>query len=145
MTPGKKIARQLTVALEKFAESHPGTIDEFVMVLEDHILNDIAIVPHWVVPARSESEGYRYAEDAVRLVNALRKNKKKIRKGVIVSVPDAPGTEFDAAVFLSKKYVLLINSKGNTFDELSSQPDWPTVEEELRTLTGRLDAIIREM
>lgn len=145
MTPNRRIVRQLTTTLEVFAEHHPGTVDEFVIVLEDQMFASDAIVPYWIVPPRNEAEGYRYGEDAIRLVRALRKNKKRIRKGTIISIPDAPGTEFDAAVFLPRRYVLLINAKEKTFGELSAMPNWPVVEEELRILVQSLDTTIRDM
>ncbi len=145
MTPNRRIVRQLTTTLEVFAAQHPGTVDEFVIVLEDQMFASDSIVPYWIVPPRKDAEGYRYGEDATRLVRALHKSKKRIRKGAIISIPDAPGTEFDAAVFLPRKYVLLINAKEKTFEELSAMPNWPVVEEELRTLVIKLDTIIRDM
>lgn len=144
MSLNQTIKDVLTEGLERFLSAYPGTVDELVLLRDSNIVSRKNIIPYFVVPPRTRHEGFDYVRDTEKLVAEIRKSDAFAEPFRIVSVDNAYGTRFDAAIFLPEECALLLNSKKKTWSEVVSDPGWPELELELWKLAKRLGSVLQE-
>lgn len=140
MQLSQKVRHVLTSAIELFLTDYPGTVDELVIVREQQGAKT-PYLPYFVFPARDDEEGHDYEGDARKVLESIRQSKTQPKRLQMFSVPDAEGIHFDAAVFLGQGYILFINSKEKTLDEMKRNPKWSEVEKELGRIISQLGLI----